>query len=96
MAVFTTARAERLRDKRVQADQDAFTEKGEDDEEAGSNADSADGFCRVREAANHHGVHDDHAHPADFGQDERESEAQSGAKFAPKDGGEGHEHERRR
>ncbi len=41
----------------------------------------ADGGGAVRQAANHHGVHDAHGHPADLGEDQREREAERGAKF---------------
>ena len=90
VAVFAMAGAEGLRDEGVQADEKAFAEEGEDDEEAGGDADGADGFGGIGKAADHHGVHDDHAHPADFGEDERKSEAEGGAKFAAEDGEEGH------
>ncbi len=74
--------------KRVEADEEAFSEKGEDHEDAGGNADSGDGGSAVGKATDHHGVDDDHAHPADFGEDEREGEAKGGAKFVA-EGGEG-------
>ena len=90
VAIFAAAGAEGLGDERVQADKEAFTEKGEDDEDAGGDADGADGFGAVRKAADHHGVYDDHAHPTDFGEDEREGQVKSGAKFAAEDGEEGH------
>ena len=91
MAIFAAAGAEGLGDEGVEADEEAFAKEGEDDEEAGADADGADGFGGVRETADHHGVHDDHAHPADFGEDERKGEAKSGAEFAAEDGEEGHE-----
>ena len=76
------AGAKGLGDKGVEADEETFTKEGEDDEENGDEADGADGLGAVGKAADHHGVHDDHAHPADFGEDEREGEAQGGAEFA--------------
>ena len=90
MAIFAAPSAERLRDQRVQADEEAFTEEGEDDKDAGGDADGADGFGTVGEAADHHGIYDDHAHPTDFGEDERKGEMQCGAEFAAEDGEEGH------
>ena len=90
VAVFAMAGAEGLGDEGVQADEQAFTKEGEDDEEAGADADGADGFGAVGETTDHHGVHDDHAHPADFGEDERKGEEQGGAKFVAEDGEEGH------
>jgi len=79
-----------LRDERVQADEEALAEEGEDDEDTGRDADRTDGFCAVGETTDHHGVHDDHAHPADFGEDERKSKAESRAEFGAEDGKEGH------
>jgi len=64
VAVFAAAGTESLGDERVQADHKAFAEECENDEDAGTDADSTDGFGAVGEAADHHGVHDDHAHPA--------------------------------
>src|ERR1700757_2568304 len=90
VAVFATAGAERLRDECVQANEEAFSEEGEDEEEAGTDADRADGFGAVRETADHHGVNDDHAHPADFGEDERKSEVEGRTEFAAEDREEGH------
>jgi hypothetical protein len=89
IAVFATTRAEGLGDERVQADEDAFTEKGEDVKEVGADGNGADGYGTVREAANHHGVYDTHAHPTNLGEDEREGEAQGGAEL----GAEGREGE---
>ena len=89
VAVFATASAEGLGDEGVEANEEAFAEEGEDDEEAGADADSTDGLGAVGQAAHHHGVDDDHAHPADFGKDEGEGQVQSGAKFVAEDGEEG-------
>jgi hypothetical protein len=82
MAVLAVARAEGLGDQGVEADEKTFAEKGEDDEDAGADADGADGLGAIWEAADHHGVHDHHAHPAKFGEDEREGEAERGREFA--------------
>jgi hypothetical protein len=90
VAVLATARTERLRNKSVQANEEALTEKGEYQEEAGADADGADGFGAVGKTADHHGVNDGHAHPADFGEDERESEAEGGTEFVAENGEEGH------
>jgi hypothetical protein len=65
------ASSEGLGDEGVEADEEAFAEEGKDKEEAGADADGGDGLGTVGEAADHHGVHDCHADPADFGQDER-------------------------
>lgn len=88
VAIFSVASAERLRDERVQADEDPFAEKGQDVEEIGTDADSADGYGAVGKTADHHGVDNIHAHPANFGQDQREGQTQCGAKFGA-EGGEG-------
>ena len=90
VAVFALASAEGLGDEGVEADEEAFAEEGEDEEEAGADADGADGFGAVGETADHHGVDDDHAHPADFGEDERKGEAERGTEFVAEDGEEGH------
>lgn len=88
MAVFAAARAEGLRDESIETDEDAFAEKSEDDEEARTNADGTDGFGAVRQATDHHGVNDHHAHPADFGKDEGQGQMESGTEFAAEDGNE--------
>ncbi len=88
VTVFAVAGTEGLRDKRVEADEDAFTTEGENVEEIGADGYGADGHGAVGKAADHHGVDDAHAHPADFGEDEREGEAESGAEFGT-EGGEG-------
>ena len=91
VAVFAVAGAESLRDERVESDKDTFPEESEHDEKAGRDANGSDGLGGIREPADHHGVDNDHAHPADFGENERESEAKGRAEFAPKDGEKGHE-----
>ena len=96
VAVFAMTCAERLGDEGVQADKDAFAKESEDDEQAGGDADGTNGFGAVREAADHHSVDDDHAHPADFGEDERESETKGGAELVAEDRHEGHRVEGRR
>jgi len=90
VAVFTPASAESLRDEGIEADEDAFGEESEDDEEARRNADGADGFSGVRKAADHHGVDNGHGHPADLGEDEGKGEAEGGAEFATEAQEEGH------
>jgi len=78
VAVVAPAGAEGLGDERVQADQEALAEENEDEKKAGSDADGGDGLGTVGEAANHHGVHDGHGNPADFGEDEGEGQMESG------------------
>jgi len=80
-AVFGATSAEGLGNQGVEADEEAFAEEGKDEEEAGADADGGDGLGAVGEAADHHGVHDGHADPTDFGEDEREGQMQSGAKL---------------
>ena len=84
--VLATAGAEGLGDEGVEADEDAFAKEGEDEEEAGADADGGDGLGAVGEAADEHGVFDGHADPADFGEDERDGEVESGAKFGAQSG----------
>ena len=60
MAVFAMTCAERLRDQGIEANKNAFTKKGENDEQARRDADGADGFGAVGESADHHGIDDDH------------------------------------
>jgi len=86
MTVFSVAGTEGLGHQGIEADEETFAEKGEDDEDAGADADGADGLGAIWKAADHHGVHDDHAHPAEFGEDERKGEAQRGRKFAAQGG----------
>jgi hypothetical protein len=94
VAILATARAKGLRHQGVQSDEDPFAEESEDDEEARGDADRSDRLSRVGKAADHHGVYNHHAHPADFGKDEWKGEAKGGAEFAAEDGEEGHEVER--
>ena len=85
-AVFTSSRAEGLGDQRIEPDEETFAEEGEDEKQAGADADGGDGLGAVGEAADHHGVHDGHTDPADFGEDERDDEVKSGAKLGAKSG----------
>lgn len=90
VAVFAMTGAKGLGDQGVQTDEDAFAKESKDNEEAGTDADGTNGFGAVGEAADHHGVDDDHAHPADFGEDKREGEMQGGTEFGTEDWEEGH------
>jgi len=89
VAILAATRAKSLRDQGVEADEDALAKEGEDDEEAGADANRADGLGTVGESADHHGVDDHHAHPPDFGEDEGKGEVEGGAKFAAEDREEG-------
>src|SRR5258706_5257529 len=84
MAIFALACAEGLRDQRVQANQETATEEGYYVEDAGADADGADGVGAVWQVADHDGIDDAHGHPANFGEDEREREAQGRAHFGAK------------
>ena len=84
MAIFALAGTEGLRDESVEAHEEAAAEKREHDEDIGTEADRAHGRGAVGQAADHHGVDDGHAHPAEFGEDEREREAQSGGELLAK------------
>src|SRR5215467_2707386 len=84
MAVLALARAKGLRNERVESDEQAVAEKGQHVEQVGADADGTDGAGAVRKMADHHGVHDAHAHPADFGKNQRQSEPDGGTKFVTK------------
>jgi len=86
VAIFATAGAEGLGDECFEADENTFAEKDEDDVNAGADADSGNGSSTVGKAADHHGVDNGHAHPADFGENEREGEVQSGTELGAKSG----------
>jgi len=90
VAILAATRAEGLGDESVEANHEAFAEEGEYEEETGADADGADGLGAVREAADHHGVNDDHAHPADFGEDERKGEVQGWPEFGAEGAEKGH------
>ena len=90
-AVFGAAGAEGLGDQGVEAYEEAFAEEGEDKEQTGADADGGHGLGTVGEAADHHGVHDGHADPSDFGQDERQGQVKRGAKLGAKGGPGEHE-----
>jgi hypothetical protein len=80
-AVLGAAGAEGLGNQGVEADEEAFAKEREDEEEAGADADGGDGLGAVGEAADHHGVHDGHADPADFGEDQGQCQVECGAEF---------------
>ena len=82
MAVFALSGAEGLRDQGVETDQQTFAEKRQHNKDVGAEADCAHGDGAVRKLADHHGVHDGHAHPAEFGEDERKREVNRWAQFA--------------
>ncbi len=86
VAVVRTAGAEGLGDEGVQADEESFAEKDEDEIEAGGNADGGDGLGAVSKAADHHGVLDGHGDPANLGQDKWESEIQRGSQLGAEGG----------
>src|SRR6266851_8720416 len=84
MAVLALARAKSLRDERVQSHEQTATKEREHDKDIGTQADGAHGGRAVGEPPNHHRVHDGHAHPAKFGQHERNGKLQGGAEFGAK------------
>jgi hypothetical protein len=85
-AVFAAAGAEGLGDEGIEADEDALPEEGEDQKKAGADADGGDGLGAVGEPADHHGVHDGHADPTYFGEDEGEGQVESGAELGAQGG----------
>src|SRR6202051_3451335 len=84
MAILTLTGAESLRNKSVEAHEQSCAEKCEDDEDVRAEADGAHGGGAIGQMANHHGVHDGHAHPAKLGEDQREGKAHRGRKFLAK------------
>ena len=73
--------AEGLGDERVHAEKEAGGEDSEGVVESFPKPGGADGNRAVGEAADHDGVHDAHKHPAEFGEDQGEGEAQRGDKL---------------
>ena len=84
MAIFALACSKGLRHKRVQTDEKSTAEESQHMNENASQADGSDGRGAVGKPANHHGVDDGHAHPAEFGENERNRELQGGAEFGAK------------
>ena len=84
VTVFALASAEGLRDKGIEANEKAAAEEGQDIEKVGTDADRTDGAGAVRKVADHDRVHNTHAHPADFGENQRQSEPDRGSKFVAK------------
>ena len=78
MAVFATACAEGLSDQSVQTDEESSAEEGKHMHEDASQADRGDGHGAIRQAADHHRVNNGHAHPAQFGEHQRNGQPQSG------------------
>jgi hypothetical protein len=81
VAIFALARAEGLRNESIEAEQESLAKKRQHDEDAGTKTNRAHGHRTVGKAADHHGVHDGHAHPAKFGENQGERQAESGADF---------------
>jgi len=67
VAVITPAGAKGLRDERVEADQKALAEEDEDEIEAGADAHGGNRLRAVGKTTDHHGIHDGHGDPTDFG-----------------------------
>ncbi len=82
MTVLALTGAERLRNQCVQPNQQSTSKHGEDVDENSAKAHGRDGHCAVWKAAHHHGVHDGHAHPADFGENERQASRSVGPSSA--------------
>src|SRR6266702_8820125 len=84
MAIFAPACTQSLRNKRVQANQKPPTKKRQHVNKKATQANGGDGHSAVGQAADHHGIHDGHAHPTEFGEDERNGKPQRGADFGAK------------
>ncbi len=79
MAIFALACTESLRNKGVQANQKPSTKKRQHVNKNATQANGGDGHRAAGQAADHHGIHDRHAHPAELGENERDRQPQSGA-----------------
>ena len=84
MAIFALPGAEGLRNERVQANQYAAAKERDNIENAGADADGADGVGAVRLMTDHDGVDDAHGHPPDLGENKGQRQAQGGAHFGAK------------
>src|SRR5437667_203643 len=84
MAILPLSRAEGLRNQRVQTDEKPTAKESQHMHKNASQTDRRDGRGAVGEPTDHHGVDDGHAHPAEFGEDERNRELQGGAEFGAK------------
>ena len=73
--------AESLGHESIEAEEETFTEERQHHEDSGTKADRAHGDRAVGQAADHHGVDDGHAHPAEFSEDQRKGEPERGAHF---------------
>ena len=75
-----------MRDESIEAEQQAAAKDGDAVVKALTQAGGPDGDGAVGQPSYHDGVHDAHAHPADFGDDERQGQAQGQDKVrAPRD-----------
>lgn len=81
MAVLALARAERLRNERIETDEEAASKHRQNVYQNAPKTDRADGHRAVWETTYHHGVNDAHGHPADFRESKRKSKAQSGTQL---------------
>src|SRR5260221_4110137 len=81
MAIFTLTGAESLGDQSVQANEQTAAEECHHVENAGADADRADGIGAVGQVADHYSVDDTHRHPANLSEDERQCQAQGRAHF---------------
>ena len=79
MALAVIAGAVGLRDQGVEAEQQAHSEDGKRHVDRRADAHGANGGGAERR--HHDGVDDAHAHPTQFGQDDRHGQAKHGAKF---------------
>src|SRR5260370_22761392 len=84
MAVFAVACNESLRNKCVQANQKPSAKKRQHVNKNATQANGGDGHGAIGEPPDHHGVDDGHAHPAKFGEHERNGELQGRAEFGAK------------
>ena len=79
MTVVDAPRAVRLRDERIEPEQQAHREHGDREEQHAREANRAD--RGGAEGTDHQRVHDPHRHPADLGDHDRGGERQHRAEF---------------
>src|SRR5207245_2236817 len=84
VTIFALTGTKGLSDESIEPDKHAAAEKSQDVEEVGTDADGTDGARAIRQVTNHDGIHDAHAHPADFCEHQWQSEPSGGAELVAK------------
>ncbi len=84
MTVLALTGAESLRHESVESHKQSSAEERQDNEDVGAEAYRAHGGGAIGKMADHHGVHDGHTHPAEFGEHQRQGEVHRGREFFAK------------